>query len=154
MTQPRLLPAALAAVLLATPVLAQGTGGAAPDTAAPAGATPEVSGGGATLPGVVATTNNPNLAVATVKLERGIRTSKLIGSAVYGDANQQVGTLDDLVMTEGNKVTVAVVSVGGFLGMGAKLVAFPYEQLKWDGQHLTLPGATKDSLNAMPNFEY
>ena len=108
----------------------------------------------ATPPGVVATTNNPNLAVAAVKLENGIRASKIIGATVRGDGDQEIGKIDDLVMTEGNKVTVAVVAVGGVLGLGAKLVAFPYDQLKRQGDRITLPGATKDSLNAMPSFQY
>ncbi len=105
-------------------------------------------------PGVVATTNNPNLSVASVRLENGVRTSKLIGSAVYSEQNERIGSVDDLVMTGDDKITVAIVSVGGFLGMGSKLVAMPFGQLKRDGDHVVLQGATKDSLNAMPNFVY
>lgn len=105
-------------------------------------------------PGLVATTNNPNLAVATVKLENGTRASKIIGAAVYVDGNEKVGTVDDLVMTAGNKVTVAVVSMGGVLGVGSKLVAVPYEQLKLDADKVSLPGVTKDALNATPSFVY
>ena len=62
--------------------------------------------------------------------------------------------VDDLVMTKDNEVTLAVVSVGGFLGVGSKLVAFPYKDLKQDGDRLTLPNVTPDTLNAMPSFEY
>lgn len=142
---PKFSPAAvitLAAALAAWPAAAQ----QADQTAAPpAGATP---------PGVVATTNNPNLSVASVRLESGVRVSKLIGSAVYSDQNEKIGSVDDLVMTENDKITVAIVSVGGFLGMGSKLVAVPFSQLKRDGDHMALQGATKDTLNAMPNFVY
>ena len=106
-------------------------------------------------PGVVATTNNPNLAVATVKLENGLRAQQgHRRRPSRGDNDQEIGKVDDLVMTDGNKVTVAVVAVGGFLGLGSKLVAFPYDQLKINGDRVTLPGVTKDSLNAMPNFQY
>lgn len=104
--------------------------------------------------GLVATTNNPNLAVATVKLENGTRASKLIGSAVYADGGDKVGTVDDLVMTGDNKVTVAVISMGGVLGVGSKLVAVPFEQLKPGTDRVDLPGVTKDGLNAMPSFVY
>ena len=97
---------------------------------------------------------NPNLAIATVKLENGTRVSKIIGSTVYADANTSIGTVDDLVMTEDAHIVMAVVSVGGFLGMGSKLVAIPYAQLKFDGGRTMLPGATKDSLNGMPNFTF
>ena len=128
----------LIAALTAIPVLAQQATPAAP----------------AAVPGVVATTNNPNLAVATVKLESGTRASKLIGAAVHTDQNERLGTVDDLILTQGDKVTVAIVSVGGFLGLGSKLVAVPFPQLRAEGDHMVLPGATKDTLNAMPSFVY
>lgn len=106
------------------------------------------------MPGVAATTGNPNLAVASIKLDHGLRVSKIVGATVYTSDNKDLGKVDDLVMTKGEEVTLAVVSVGGFLGVGSKLVAFPYKDLKQDGDHLTLPGVTVDSLNAMPSFEY
>jgi sporulation protein YlmC with PRC-barrel domain len=99
-------------------------------------------------------TGNPNLAVASVKLENGMRLSKVIGSTVYADPNTSIGTVDDLIMTPDNQVAMAIVSVGGFLGIGSKLVAIPYDQLKSEGGKAMLPGATKDSLNGMPNFTY
>jgi sporulation protein YlmC with PRC-barrel domain len=103
---------------------------------------------------VVATTNNPNLAVATLKLENGVRASKIIGEAVQNDQNQHIGKVDDLIVTSDDKITMAIVSVGGFLGMGDKLVAVPWQQLKTEGDHLVLPGASKDAMSAAPNFRY
>ncbi len=38
--------------------------------------------------------------------------------------------------------------------MGDKLIALPYEQMKADGKKIMLPGATKDSLKALPEFKY
>jgi PRC-barrel domain len=70
---------------------------------------------------------NPDLTVATVKLQGGSRISKLIGSAVYSDQNEKIGSLDDLILKDGNRIAMGVVSVGGFLGMGNKLVAVPYD---------------------------
>ena len=107
-----------------------------------------------TMPGVSASVNNPNLAVSSIKLDHGVRTSKIVGASVMGSDGKEIGKIDDLVMTKGDEVTLAVVSVGGFLGLGSKLVAFPYKDLKQDGDRLTLPGVTADSLNAMPSFEY
>ena len=106
------------------------------------------------LPGVVATTNNPNLAVSAVRLESGQRLTRVIGASVFDDAGVRIGGVDDLVMTEGDKVSVAVIAIGGFLGMGSKLVAVPFGQLKRDGERLVLPGATKDTLDAMPSLIY
>ncbi len=162
----------IAATLLAFPVLADEA--AQPPTTPPAAATsesPDASPQPSAPPqspasspsepsapssptGVVATTDNPNLAVATLRLTSGVRAGKIIGEAVQNEQNQRVGTVDDLILSPESKVTMAVVSVGGFLGMGSKLVAVPWPQLKAEGDHLVLPGATKASLNAAPNFQY
>jgi hypothetical protein len=48
----------------------------------------------------------------------------------------------------------AIIGVGGLLGIGKREVAIPTEQLKLQNKKLTLPGATKDALKAMPPFEY
>ncbi len=107
-------------------------------------------------PGLKATTNNPNLSVSTVKLDNGERASKIIGSDVYltSNMNEKAGSVDDLILTDGNKVTVAVIGVGGVLGIGSKLVAVPYSQLKQGSGKLVLTGVSRDELNAMPTFEY
>lgn len=98
---------------------------------------------------------SPNLAVATVKMENGYRASKLIGAAVFNDQNQQIGSIDDLILNKGEKAVLAVVQVGGFLGVGGKLVAVPYTQLHVDDKgKVLLPEASKDDLNAKPNFTY
>ncbi|MDP9095410.1 MAG: PRC-barrel domain-containing protein [Pseudomonadota bacterium] len=123
-------------------------------TASAAGAQSQPAPATPTLPGVAATTSNPNLAVASIKLDHGVRVSKIVGATVFTSDNKDLGRIDDLVMTKGDEVTLAVVSVGGFLGLGSKLVAFPYRDLKQDGDRLTLPGVTMNSLNAMPSFEY
>ena len=150
MLKPQLLGVITLTLALAAPAMAQ-----QPATPAqPVPAQPATIPPATTPPGVVATTNNPNLSVATVRLENGTRTSKLIGSAVYSDGNERIGSLDDLIMTEGNRVTVAIVSVGGFLGLGSKLVAFPFGQLRMEADKVVLPGATKESLNGMPGFMY
>jgi sporulation protein YlmC with PRC-barrel domain len=94
------------------------------------------------------------LKVATVKLEKGLRASKLIGTAVYNDQNTKIGSVDDLILTDEDKVVVAIISVGGFLGIGSKLVAIPYDQLHRDNGKTVLAGGTKDALNAMPGFTY
>lgn len=107
-----------------------------------------------TPPGLVATTNNPNLAVATVKLENGTRTSKIVGASVYTDGNEKLGTVDDVILTEGDKATVAIVAIGGVLGVGSKLVALPFTQLRREADKIVLTGVTKDALAAMPSFTY
>ena len=55
-----------------------------------------------------------------------------------------------------DKVKVVIVSVGGFLGVGAKDVAVKWEDIKFgkDGKSLALTtDLTKDALKAMPDYK-
>src|SRR6204780_4916596 len=59
-------------------------------------------------------------------LATGYRTSKVVGSTVVNEANETVGSIDDLIVTPTANVPFAVLSVGGFLGMGTKYVVVPF----------------------------
>jgi sporulation protein YlmC with PRC-barrel domain len=59
------------------------------------------------------------------------RTSKVVGLNVYNDKNETVGSINELLMDKSGNIKAAVLSVGGFLGMGAHYVAVPYDQLKF-----------------------
>ena len=92
--------------------------------------------------------------VDVLKISTGYRASKVIGSSVVNEAGDTVGKVDEIIVGPDGKAPFVVLSVGGFLGMGDKLVALPYEQMKTDGKKIVLPGATKDSLKALPEFKY
>ena len=85
----------------------------------------------------------------------GYRASKLLGTKVENEKNEKIGTLDDLVITTDQKL-FAVLQVGGFLGLGGHLIAVPYETLAIDdhGRKITLPGASKDALQKLPEFQF
>lgn len=79
----------------------------------------------------------------------------MIGSAVYNAQNQEIGSVSDLFLSKQNEVAMAIVSIGGFLGIGTKLVAIPIDKLQIsDGSKVVMPDGTKDKLNKMPNVEY
>jgi sporulation protein YlmC with PRC-barrel domain len=84
----------------------------------------------------------------------GFRASKVIGATVVNDHNQTIGTIDDLIVTPTEQVPFAVLSVGGFLGMGTKYIVIPYSALKVADNKMVLFGATKDSIKALPEFKY
>jgi PRC-barrel domain protein len=88
------------------------------------------------------------------KLAAGYRASKVIGSSVVNDANETIGTIDDLLVSRDGKQPYAVLSVGGFLGMGTRLVVVPYEMLRFADKRVTLPGGTKEGLKMLPEFKY
>lgn len=92
--------------------------------------------------------------VDVVKVATGFRASKIIGETVVNDANENVGKVDDLIIVPDGKVPFLILSVGGFLGVGSKLVAVPYDSLKMQDKKLLLAGATKDALKNLPEFKY
>ncbi len=92
--------------------------------------------------------------VDPTSLATGYRTSKVVGSTVVNEANETVGTIDDLIVTPNERVPFAVLSVGGFLGMGSKYVVVPFNSLEVKDKEMLLRGATKDSLMALPAFKY
>jgi hypothetical protein len=86
---------------------------------------------------------------------QGYRASKLIGQSVTNDKNEKVGSLDDIIIGH-DKSLFAVVQVGGFLGIGSRLVAVPYDALNVDetGRKIVLPGASKEELKSLAEFKY
>jgi hypothetical protein len=86
----------------------------------------------------------------------GNRASKLIGASVHNEQDEKIGSIDDLIIAPDRSVSFAVVSVGGFLGLGGRLVAIPVEQLRAEAEkdRLVLPGATKEALAKLPEFKY
>lgn len=85
----------------------------------------------------------------------GYRATKLLGSDIYNDQGEKIGKLDDFIVGSNAEVSIAVVAVGGFLGMGSRMVAVPATLFERNEQGQTvLTGATKDKLKALPEFRY
>ncbi len=91
--------------------------------------------------------------IDVVKTSTGYRASKVIGATVVNEANDTVGKIDDIIIGTDQKPYI-VLSVGGFLGVGDKLVVLPYESLQMSNNKFTMPGATKDALKTLPEFKY
>lgn len=143
-----------ATALIAWPVLAQTTTGTSPTAPPPPpGMTPSHSATpGAPASNTAATTSStPKYFTA----DHQVRVSKVVGASVYNDQSQSVGSIDDILMSDNDhKADTIVISVGGFLGMGSKLVSVPFDQLKIQDDKIVMPGATKASLEGMPEYHY
>jgi len=95
--------------------------------------------------------------IDVIKVASGFRATKIIGETVVNDANETVGKVDDLIIAPDGpdgKVPVLILSVGGFLGVGNKLVALPFDSVKIQDKKLLLTGANKDALKNLPEFKY
>ena len=157
-----------ATALIAWPVMAQTAGSAPPPT--PPGMTPSHSATtGMPANSAASTPATPSRSASTAApassaapaapiyftADHQVRASKVVGASVYNDQNQSIGSIDDVLMSDNDhKAGTAVLSVGGFLGMGAKLVSVPFDQLKIENDKIVMPGATKASLEAMPEYHY
>ncbi len=92
---------------------------------------------------------------ATAILATGYRATKLIGSDIYNEVGDNIGTIDDFIIGSDNSVSFAVISVGGFLGMGDRLVAVPASLFTSnDKGQVVFPNGKKDDLKALPEFRY
>ena len=82
------------------------------------------------------------------------RASKLIGSKVYkGDTS--IGQIEDvLVDLDHATVTAVILSVGGFLGIGDKLVAVPVNWIKIGPEAKFTTDLTKEQLANAPAFDF
>jgi hypothetical protein len=78
----------------------------------------------------------------------------ILGKPVYNDANQKIGSIDDIIITPEKFVSYAIVGTGGFVGLMKHDVAIPMSHLQLDKGKAILPGATKDVLKALPEFAY
>lgn len=85
----------------------------------------------------------------------GYRASKLLGKPVYNNQGEKIGTLDEIIIGSDQMVSVGIVSVGGFLGVGSRDVAVPALLFERNEKGQTvLPDATKEVLMALPKFLY
>jgi len=83
-----------------------------------------------------------------------IGSDKVEGTAVYGADDRKIGSVQRLMIDKiGGKVAYAVISFGGFLGMGEDFYPLPWASLTYDTR---LEGyrvaVTEDQLKGAPKF--
>jgi sporulation protein YlmC with PRC-barrel domain len=82
-----------------------------------------------------------------------------IGKSVYSSEDPEsdnIGDINDLILSEDGSITHAVVGVGGFLGIGEKNVAVPFDELKLveqDGDIRFVYASTREQLEAAPALD-
>ncbi|MBU1213439.1 MAG: PRC-barrel domain-containing protein [Alphaproteobacteria bacterium] len=85
------------------------------------------------------------------------RASKLIGQPVNNAGNEKIGDINDFVLASDGSIEHVLVGVGGFLGLGEKVVALKFDELTFtkgtDGKYLISTAATKKSLEAAPEWK-
>jgi sporulation protein YlmC with PRC-barrel domain len=84
----------------------------------------------------------------------GYRATRLLNKEVLNEKGDKIGKIDDLVIAPDGTLSIAVVNVGGFVGIAGHRVAIPVRQFERIAPKPILPGATKESLKALPDFRY
>jgi sporulation protein YlmC with PRC-barrel domain len=84
-----------------------------------------------------------------------VSASKIIGETVVNRQSEKVGKIDELVIdAKKNSVLYAVLSFGGFMGMGNKLFAMPWEAFEFSTtENKLILNVDKEKLKAAPGFE-
>jgi sporulation protein YlmC with PRC-barrel domain len=80
-------------------------------------------------------------AAATTSAQGDWRASKVVGLKVYNEANESVGSINDILMDKSGNIKLVVLGVGGFLGMGEHLVAVPFDKVKFSTEAVAYTGA-------------
>ena len=82
------------------------------------------------------------------KVAAGYRASKVIGSNVLNEANETIGKIDDLLVTRDGKEPYAVLSIGGFLGMGKHDILVQMEKLKFVNEPVRTTSTTSTTTGS------
>src|SRR5207247_2807454 len=106
-----------------------------------------------------------NLAPGEVKTEVGadnkprlplVKITDVIGRDVRNQQKEDFGKIEDLAIDVGNrdKIVFAVLSTGGFLGMGEKLVALPFNLVNLNrADKAVVVRLDRDKIKNAPTFE-
>ena len=86
---------------------------------------------------------------------RVLSSDSLVGTNVYNLDGQELGTIKELMLdTQNGRITYAVLSFGGFMGIGDKLFALPWSAIKIDAeQERLLLDVTKEKLEQAEGFD-
>jgi sporulation protein YlmC with PRC-barrel domain len=109
--------------------------GDATDTAPAGTVAPDATTSGGTM-GTTGTTAQDTTGAATgdatyltEQAENHISVNDFMGQAIYTADNEAIGDINDLLVEKEGGVVAAVVGVGGFLGIGEKNVAIPFDKI-------------------------
>jgi sporulation protein YlmC with PRC-barrel domain len=146
---------ALVLSLAAAPAFAQTTQPAE----TPATSSPAQMNDRATTPGGTAATDAPAAGQPDGYIARQMEgehlASNLLSKKVYNNADEEIGTISDLVMDAEGKITAVIIGVGGFLGVGQKNVAISFanvQETTKDNERHFLVNMTKEQLDQAPSY--
>lgn len=85
-----------------------------------------------------------------------LRLDWITGTTVRSPDGETIGNVNDLIFDrESGEISAAILSVGGFLGIGAKqiAVAWPELQIDYDANEITM-SLTREEADAAPEYTF
>jgi sporulation protein YlmC with PRC-barrel domain len=84
-----------------------------------------------------------------------VEVDDIVGKDVVDQTNDKIGEIQEIVRHQQSQDLHAVVSVGGFMGMGEKEVTIPLRDLQVSDDEIRAPqfATTEDQLNALPEYD-
>lgn len=79
------------------------------------------------------------------------RTSKMIGLNVYNSSNEKLGDINELLTDQNGKIAAVVIGVGGFLGVGERDVAIPFDKVKFVNEPVRTSSSTTSTNSNTAN---
>ena len=86
--------------------------------------------------------------------DEGLRAGKIIDQIVKNAGGEELGEVDDLIMSRNGKIKKAILSVGAYLEIGDRLVAVPFKSLQFSERGGIVYNVTKQQLGNHPVFSY
>jgi sporulation protein YlmC with PRC-barrel domain len=95
----------------------------------------------------------PDANAQNVVPQTALRLSKLVGVSVIGLDHNRIGEIEEVLVDRDGKAQAVVIGVGGFLGIGEKSVAVPFDTVLWNTGNVsdvTSPSASLKPSEAPP----
>jgi len=96
-----------------------------------------------------AATTTPAPAAADTTFNGNWRTSKVVGLNVYNEANESLGSINDLLTDKQGNIKAVVIGVGGFLGVGERLIAVPFDKIKFVNEPVATAASSTGGSSGM-----
>jgi sporulation protein YlmC with PRC-barrel domain len=131
-------------------------GGGSAASGSPTGTTGSASGTGSATTGATADAPVGQL-MAVADDERqveiyGRKVGEIVGMDVYGSDGEEIGEVTDVLADSSGEVKGLAIDVGGFLGIGAKTVLLPLDQVQVEADRFTTT-MSNAAIEALPEYK-
>jgi len=81
-----------------------------------------------------------------------VTVGELESADVYAADGEEIGDVEDVLMTANGEIVGLTAEVGGFLGLGEREIAFELDSLAWDGERVIVR-MTNEQIGSLPSWE-